>query len=113
VKEEGPPVALEFGGLHVEIYVDDQRLHASYDKALPFPQQLTDEEGKNYLVLTALDHLLMIKYQADQLQLNYWTFMHEYPAHHPLPPSAVTSAREALDFYVTGKFSQLPREIID
>jgi hypothetical protein len=50
VKEEGPPVALDYGGLHVQIYVDDQRLHASEDEALLFSQQLTDEEGQDYLV---------------------------------------------------------------
>ena len=50
VEGEGPPVALEYGGLHVQIYVDDQRWYASKDKALLFPQQLTDEEGQDYLV---------------------------------------------------------------
>ena len=39
--------------------------------------------------------------------------MHDYPAHHPLPPSAVTAAREALTCYVTGMFSQLSREVIE
>ena len=47
VKGEGPPVALGYGGLHVQIYVDDQRWYASPDKALLFPQQLTDEEGQD------------------------------------------------------------------
>jgi hypothetical protein len=61
----------------------------------------------------ALDHFLMINYLGNQLQLNYWTFMHDYPAHHPLPPGAVTAAREALTCYVTGMFSQLLREIIE
>ena len=41
VEEEGPPVAPGCGGVHVQIYVDDQRWYASIDKAL-----LTDEEGK-------------------------------------------------------------------
>ena len=50
VDEEGPPVALEYGGLHVQTYVDDQRWYASKDKALLFPQQLTDEEGQDYLI---------------------------------------------------------------
>ena len=50
VKGEGPQVALGYGGLHVQIYVDDQRWYASIDKALLFPQQLTDEEGQDYLV---------------------------------------------------------------
>ena len=50
VDGEGPPVALEYGGLHVQTYVDDQRWYASKDKALLFPQQLTDEEGQDYLV---------------------------------------------------------------
>ena len=62
----------------------------------------------------ALDHFLMINYyQGIQLQLNYWTFMHDYPAHHPLPLGAVTAAREALTCYVTGRFSQLLREIVE
>ena len=50
LKGERPPVALGYGGLHVQIYVDDQRWYASTDKALLFPQQLTDEEGQDYLV---------------------------------------------------------------
>ena len=50
VDEEGPPVTLEYGGLHVQTYVDDQRWYASKDKALLFPQQLTDEEGQDYLI---------------------------------------------------------------
>ena len=50
VKGEGPPVALEYGGLHIQTYVDDQRWYASEDKALLFPQQLTDEEGQDYLI---------------------------------------------------------------
>ena len=45
VKVEGPPVALGYGELYVQIYVDDQRWYASIDKALLFPQQLTDEKG--------------------------------------------------------------------
>ena len=61
----------------------------------------------------ALDYLLMINHQANQLQLNYWTFMHDYPAHHPLPPGAVTAAREALTCYVTGMLSQVLCEIIE
>jgi hypothetical protein len=39
--------------------------------------------------------------------------MHDYPAHHSLPPGAVTAAREALTCHVMGMFSQLPREIIE
>ena len=50
VKGEGPPVALGYGGLHVQIYVDDQRWYASTDKALLFPQQLTDGEGQDYFL---------------------------------------------------------------
>ena len=50
VKGEGPPVSFGYGGLHVQIYVDDQRWYASPDKALLFPQQLTDEEGQDHLV---------------------------------------------------------------
>ena len=41
VEEEGPPVAPGYGGVHVQIYVDDQRWYASIDKAL-----LTDGEGR-------------------------------------------------------------------
>ena len=41
VEEERPPVALGYGGVHVQIYVDDQRWYASIDKAL-----LTDEGGR-------------------------------------------------------------------
>ena len=47
VEGEGPPVALEYGRRHVQIYVDDQRWYASKDKALLFPQQLTDEKGQD------------------------------------------------------------------
>ena len=50
VDGEGPPVALEYGGLHVQTYVDDHRWYASKNKALLFPQQLTDEKGQDYLV---------------------------------------------------------------
>ena len=50
VDGEGLPVALEYGGLHVQTYVDNQRWYASQDKALLFPQQLTDEEGQDYLI---------------------------------------------------------------
>jgi len=50
VEGEGTPVAPGYGGLYVQIYVDDQRWYASIDKALLFPQQLTDEEGQGYLV---------------------------------------------------------------
>ena len=39
--------------------------------------------------------------------------MHDYPAHHRLPPAAVTAAREALTCYVTGMSSQLLRKIIE
>ena len=39
--------------------------------------------------------------------------MHAYPAHHPLPPGAVTAAREALTCHVMGMFSQLSRETIE
>jgi len=46
VEGEGPPVAPGYGGLYVQIFVDDQRWYASIDKALLFPQQLTDEEGR-------------------------------------------------------------------
>ena len=49
VNGEGPPVALGYGGLHLQIYVDDQRWYASIHKALLFPQQLTDEEGQDFL----------------------------------------------------------------
>ena len=41
VEEERPPVAPRYGGVHVQIYVDDQRWYASTDKAL-----LTDEGGR-------------------------------------------------------------------
>ena len=61
----------------------------------------------------ALNYFLMINYQANQLQLNYWAFMYDYPAHRPLPPGAVTAAREALTCYVTGMLSQLRREIVE
>ena len=61
----------------------------------------------------SLDYDLMINDQANQLQLNYWTFMHTYPAHHPLPPGAVTDARNALTCYITGMFPQLSCEIIE
>ena len=50
VEGEGPPVALEYGGLHLQIYVDNQRWYASKDKALLFPQQLSDEEGQDHIV---------------------------------------------------------------
>ena len=50
VDGEGPPVVLECGGLRVQTYVDNQRWYASKDKALLFPQQLTDELGQDYLV---------------------------------------------------------------
>jgi hypothetical protein len=50
LKGEGPPVVPGYGGLRVQIYVDDQRWYASKDKALLFPQQLTDEKGRDYLV---------------------------------------------------------------
>ena len=38
------------GGRHVQIYVDDRRWYASIDKDLLLSQQLTDEQGQNYLV---------------------------------------------------------------
>ena len=41
VEEERPPVAPGYGGVHVQIYVNDQRWYASTDKAL-----LTDEGGR-------------------------------------------------------------------
>ena len=44
------PERLGCGGLYVQIYVDDKRWYASVDKALLFPQQLTDEKGEDYLV---------------------------------------------------------------
>ena len=50
VDEERLPVALKYGGLHVQTYVDDQRWYTSKDKALLFPLQLTDGEGQNYHV---------------------------------------------------------------
>jgi hypothetical protein len=50
LKGAGPPVALGYGGLYVQSYVDDQRWYASKDKALLYPQQLTDEQGQDYLV---------------------------------------------------------------
>jgi len=62
VDGEAAPVALEYGGLHIQTYVDDQRWYASKDKALLFPQQLTEEIGQDYLVQMALDHFLMINY---------------------------------------------------
>ena len=43
---EGPPVALEYGGLYIQIYVDDERWYASIDKAPLFYEKLTDEEGR-------------------------------------------------------------------
>ena len=44
------PERLGYGGLYVQIYADDKRWYASVDKALLFPQQLTDEKGEDYLV---------------------------------------------------------------
>ena len=40
--------------------------------------------------------------QANELQLNYWTFMRDFPVHSPLPPNAVTAARQALHCYIMG-----------
>ena len=50
LKGEWPPVVLEYGGLYIQTYVNNQRWSASIDKSLLFPQQLTDEEGQYYLV---------------------------------------------------------------
>ena len=50
VEGEGSPVALGYGGLYVQTYVDDQRWYASINKGLLFYQQLTDEQGQDYLV---------------------------------------------------------------
>ena len=60
----------------------------------------------------ALNHFLIINISANRLQLDYWKFMHSYP-HCPLPPGAMTAAREALTCYVMRMFSGLPRSILE